>query len=374
MKNFSFLRHNLIALKSKALPQQPHSLLLRDSFTNFKRLCKDDLKEIIIGTRAMGINPSKLAEEIHRYLNHYPLEIPEDLLCVHGLGKETLKRLKPELFPFSILPPHVRLLVNSEQRFNDITGDECGLKSLARSSTSNCQLVLHINIRGLKAKIQVVEYLVHMTKPAVFCLTETNRADKKDVKITGYKLCLENGESQSQINGVAIYVKNDFDNMSKECLKLNWNDDQVKSKFVQLKNSYTHNSLIVGAIYRHPKPNDKVGLKTFRTHLAKVLKSFKDETVYIVGDFNIDLLEFSHVHIDYCEMLDKHNYKLLITRHTRMGQKTLVNHIYTNDQNSSASGRIKIDSDDLWQKICNKAGTLNTTKLDHYPVYSFVKF
>jgi len=90
-------------------------------------------------------------------------------------------------------------------------------------------------------------------------------------------------------------------------------------------------NITVGCIYQHPTCN----LPAFSSEFDTLLNEISQYEIYILGDFNIDLLKYSK-HLlseEYLDMLYSNNLLPLITKPTRLTHctSTLIDHIiYTN--------------------------------------------
>ena len=122
-----------------------------------------------------------------------------------------------------------------------------------------------------------------------------------------------------------------------------WNNEQRKRKN------------IIGCIYKHPKlPIEECHYQFFSPILEKV--SFENSDNYILGDFNINLLNCESDRYTACFLDDMDSnsctpYIMLPTRITPRS-KILTDNIFYNNFNASMSGNLITDiSDHLAQFI-----------------------
>ena len=66
----------------------------------------------------------------------------------------------------------------------------------------------------------------------------------------------------------------------------------------------SHFNEIVGVIYRPPKMDTNLFIDNKLTHITNTLAKEKNKKIYIAGDFNFDLLEYSN-HSDTSNFFDK---------------------------------------------------------------------
>ena len=106
----------------------------------------------------------------------------------------------------------------------------------------------------------------------------------------------------------------------------------VESCWVEIDPGYNKAHIIVGCVYRHPTAD----LSQFTSQMEEILNmlNLNKYQVYILGDMNINFLNFSN-HIpteEYLDMLYSNNFLPIITKPTRITNhtSTLIDHIYTN--------------------------------------------
>ena len=107
-------------------------------------------------------------------------------------------------------------------------------------------------------------------------------------------------------------------------------------------------SIIVGVIYRHPTTLKKRSKKFQRNSRNDIDENmYGKHKSYILGDINIDLKKHTHEFVSYCKILKDQSFKLLIPTTTRTSDwgegGTLIDHIYTNDENRINAGTININ-------------------------------
>ena len=141
------------------------------------------------------------------------------------------------------------------------------------------------------------------------------------------------------------------------------NCDEAQALFVELDKDTTNSdqNIIVGVIYRPPSTN----IDKFNTLINSTLNLLKTESsiVYLMGDFNLDLLK-QEQHQQTGEFLDLlHSFSLLplINKPTRITSKTatLIDNIFTTTKEYSN---------------CVASGILVTDISDHYPIFHITKY
>ena len=157
-----------------------------------------------------------------------------------------------------------------------------------------------------------------------------------DTSANIYNLTGFNHVSNRRRGGVPSFIKTHIKYISRSDLDIN--NDDMESVFVELiKDGILgcKTNIIVGVIYRPPQKN----IVIFTEHINNILSTLKPEnkSIYILGDFNIDLFN-SESHIDSSEFFEtmfSYSQFPLINRPTRITQKsaTLIDNIYSNNLN-----------------------------------------
>ena len=227
--------------------------------------------------------------------------------------------------------------------------------------------VMHINAVSLVAYFDEIESLISAkisTLPDILCVSETRfKNDKIDFQtqltnLPHYDLIYDN--SPTNAGGVAIYVKETIKYNVKKELRLDVPD--CESVFLELEFSDSvfkgiSKSLILGCVYRHPRPSTSIFTKKLED-LVETLAGTKSPTS-ILGDININLGNLTEKStIDYVNMLTSNGYCNLINDCTRFGRSSssILDHIIT-------------DYDET--KI--NYGVIDYPITDHLPIFALLK-
>ena len=124
---------------------------------------------------------------------------------------------------------------------------------------------------------------------------------------------------------------------------------ELESIFIEIINKKNKNTF-VGCIYKHPK----LAIDEFNNHfLSPMLKkvSFENKEVYLIGDFNINILnyELNRETADFLNNIHSNSLVPYITLPTRITSrsKTLIDNIFFNEINDAAiSGNLITDVSD----------------------------
>ena len=181
--------------------------------------------------------------------------------------------------------------------------------------------------------------------PDVIAITKTklrNDTIYNNIDIAKYNYI--HADSLTKEGGVGFYIKNSLSYTVKPEYDLNLNF--VENIWIQVDTD--KNSILIGVIYCHPV-NIVNQLELFsRTIEEKFFNLSNSKSgFYILGDFNIDLLQVTNNRVikNYADNLVGYSIKCTINKPTRIfnNSKTLLDHIYTNCCYSSAISGIALN-------------------------------
>ena len=200
---------------------------------------------------------------------------------------------------------------------------------------------MSINIQSLPAKFSDFSETVNEFSicPDVICLQETWQVlDNSFFPLHNYHTLVTNLRNNARGGGVGIYVKNHltFNVLNQYSIFI---ERIFESIFVEisLPNS---KKIVIGSVYR---PGTKFPGLTFTQQFAQFSETLsslladlgdKYEHVFLYGDFNLNVLEFSNNKFitEYIENVFSFGFLQLITRPTRVCENTatILDHILTN--------------------------------------------
>ena len=145
--------------------------------------------------------------------------------------------------------------------------------------------------------------------------------------------------SLSQNGGVGLYIRNTL--TSKPRLDLDSCTDDLETVWMEIENKKDKDFLIC-CVYRHTSSNIDNLTSHFQNLLSKISSN---ELVFIMGDFNVNLLDYaSHTPItDFVNNFFSHNLLPFIHHPTRVSEHraSVIDNIYTNTTNANIrSGNI----------------------------------
>ena len=295
----------------------------------------------------------------------------------HDLYGESYLNTKPLFNPWDqehlINQLGLNSILDAEEVVNNDTSNKLSqckysvLKNLPKSNNGNPR-ILSLNIRSLFKGIDKLkeDILTFQEKFDVLCLCETNlKRDRlpnglDDISLEGFHkpIFKEPHRKSGKGGGLAIYVNKSFcdDDAITELEFLNTaknpeNDPQGEFLFVKIglklqkanSKACTTKNIIIGNIYRSPSSNHAKFIKHLECHL-NILDRYKNNIIYIVGDFNVDLAKYNsdlHCH-DLINKMAEHNFAQLIPLPTRVTDHTatIIDHIYCNQVHTLLTTRV----------------------------------
>ena len=213
----------------------------------------------------------------------------------------------------------------SAAKCNYYTNDHFNRDISSKTSFS----VFHLNIRSLpKHHAELTDYLDELKLDFnVIGLSETwlNEVTHDLYNIDNYNHVHKYRENRKG-GGISLFIREhlQFKILDDICIF----DTSLEFLFIELDKSQSlSNSIVVGIIYRPPNTD----LDEFNTKFAEILHKLKSEnkTIYIMGDFNIDLLGVDrHVaSADFLDTLYSSSFYPLITKPTsQLESMTILPH------------------------------------------------
>ena len=147
-------------------------------------------------------------------------------------------------------------------------------------------------IQILKAFQKIFDQLQNVlsatkTRFDVIGVTETKQRLDKDflvnVNIEGYQMHTQ--PSQLNAGRVAIYTDEKLDHFKRD--DLSKYDENFEAVWVEIKNKKGRNFLCA-CVYRHPNTD----VTSFTQYVETVFTEMNKDNIFIMGDFNIDLLQY----------------------------------------------------------------------------------
>ena len=192
--------------------------------------------------------------------------------------------------------------------------------------------MFHVNTRSLSKNFDQLLSILSASNISfdVLGITETKQQTDKgfltNVNIDGYHMYTQ--PPKSLAGGVAIYVNNKLDHFKRDDLSILHED--FESIWIEIKNKKGKNFLC-GCVYRHPNTD----IPNFHDHIESLKRLDKNKyNVFIMGDFNIDLLQYesnSHTN-DFINSVISHSFLPYIHQPTRVTDHsaTVIGNIFSN--------------------------------------------
>ena len=191
--------------------------------------------------------------------------------------------------------------------------------------------LVHFNIRSLNKHFDELQRFLNLSTnqpPSIIGLSETWLNDKSHhpYSIVNYDFIFKNRQEKTG-GGVALYVRNSYDYIIHESISLC--TDYFESLFIELHMPNRKN-IIIGIIYRPPNSNSR----NFLDYLSELLDNdiFVNKDCFLLGDFNINLLNNDNVSLEFLETFMSASFLPLISKPTRhvTNSSTLIDNIFSN--------------------------------------------
>ena len=221
--------------------------------------------------------------------------------------------------------------------------------------TVNNLSIIHFNARSLKANFNLIRSYINTLNVRfdVIAISESwieSSTDVSEFHLNNYEI-IHTDRQNKRGGGVLLYVSKtlNFKKLDKYSVQL---DDVMESVTIEIDIANSKN-IILSCVYRSPGSK----LEQFIDYIEQFLKSVKsNKTIYLCGDFNVDLLKQTHVYTDlFLETLYSYGMLPIITKPTRITSTTatLIDNIFTNNCFQTHYG-----------------GLLCTDISDHLPIFS----
>ena len=231
----------------------------------------------------------------------------------------------------------------------------CNLQGNIKSKSLS---IFHHNVCSLSKKFdQLHTLLTELDIDFDFIGTTKSRISKTNFSPTNVALAnylIEQTPTESNAGGALLYINRKHSYKIRKDLKL-YKPHKIESVFVEVIMPKRTN-IIVGCIYRHLDNNiDEFNTNYLRPLLQK-LSNESSKNIFLLGDFNIDLLKFNSCS-SVCNFLDElsSSYfmpQIFLPSRITSSTKTLIDNIFCNIAQSSEQ---------------NISTNLTTTYSDHLP-------
>ena len=231
--------------------------------------------------------------------------------------------------------------------------------------------VLSLNSQSLNAKFDKLLGLIEIlhengVELSAICLQETWLDDNDDLSLFNLEnyICISQGKRCCAHGGLIIYLHKRFNYIVKDVCPTS---DIWEGLFVDIFESQHNKHIFLGNIYKPPKDNTNVNIKTFTEEITSVIQmlSRTKASTLITGDFNIDLLKVNEriAFGDFFDSMLSNSFFPAITLPTRFSENscTLIDNIFFKSNvncKPTASGILISDiSDHLPYFTCINIGT-----------------
>jgi len=218
-------------------------------------------------------------------------------------------------------------------------------KILKVATPSDINSIMHININRFMPHADMLysNLMLLSNKFSIIAITEmfTDHTNENIANITGYDKIIKSRVGKSG-GGVAFYFDTDLHLNIKQKPELSCKNQSImESLFVQVTQDHGKD-IILGVIYRPPNTNVNQFLIELELILTKI--NTENKPCYIMGDYNIDLLNNNNESKCFLNQLFAFGFYPRIDRPTRIRETsaTLIDVIFTNVYNTELSSGVWI--------------------------------
>lgn len=194
---------------------------------------------------------------------------------------------------------------------------------------------MHLNVQGIKSKVDQLEIILQQKDIDVCCLSETffKNSEVDILQLDGFKNIANFCRKLKERGGVAIYAKNTVD-----CRELNWVAEMsVESHFECCGITICEVNYIIICVYRAPNSNLDIFLVNMEMLLCKLVTRSRNncKKIFILGDYNVNILEKTNkaeLLLNAFRSFNLHPSIAVPTRITSHSQ-TCIDNIFTNVKN-----------------------------------------
>ena len=226
----------------------------------------------------------------------------------------------------------------------------------SKFSNTNHPSLMSINIQSLTAKFSELSQMIYVmsqsnTHPDIICLRELWQfPDNLLFDLPGYHPLVYNLRKNAQGGGVGIFIRS---NLKFNVLhdKSIFSERLFESLLIEVFINPS-NPIIIGSLYRpgtkHPILSTTDQNTNFLEYFANLCSSLSSlqTPVYLLGDLNIDVLQYGRCELstNYVDLLFSYGLLQIITKPTRCtyNSATLIDHLITNMCNKDLSSFILI--------------------------------
>ena len=212
--------------------------------------------------------------------------------------------------------------------------------------------LFHLNIASLPKHIHCLEELLASMKIDFDIIAISESCINKNT-VSAHNIVLQNYSfdhcpTEPTAGGTALFINNNLSFSPRHDLTI-YKPFQLESNFIEIVNPKRTN-IIIGCIYRHPNMDLSDFIENYLSILLDKI-SKENKTVYLLGDFNVDLLKYDQHNLtnDFLDTLATNFFLPNIFLPTRIGNtsKTLTDNIFSNSlSNETVSGNISASISD----------------------------
>ena len=227
--------------------------------------------------------------------------------------------------------------------------------------------IAHLNINGLRSKITFLKVFLQQHKFDVLCLNETkidSTTATSEISISGYKTFRQDRSCHG--GGVLIYASENLTTKK----QANISNKALETLWVEIKRKKAK-SLYICSLYRPPIKGNNVELvEKYKTFLISCFSKIpKNSEVFILGDFNCDMLRKNHLSSAINDLCKDKSLVQYVDSPTRVTQtsSTLIDLILSNSKEATECQVVDLGLSDH-SLVCIKRSKLKIKKSPRFVI------
>ena len=184
-----------------------------------------------------------------------------------------------------------------DENINDLIDDDNYDKTISEMNSVKSKpslSMIHLNIASLPFHIDELDSMINTIDQELDLIgiseTKLNNLGSTNISLKNYTYvhCM----SESSKGGTLLYVSDKHSYHERQDLQV-YKAKELESIFIEIDQQKGKN-IIVGCIYRHPNMSVEEFNKSHLTNLLRKLKKEqKSKDIYLMGDFNINLINYN---------------------------------------------------------------------------------
>jgi len=211
-------------------------------------------------------------------------------------------------------------------------------KSNKKYTANKTLKIINVNIQSLSNKVNQINLLLQNVKVQVMCLTEhwVSEENMSNINFTDYLIAASFCRKQYIHGGVLLLV-----NQNVPTKPLNISSYSIEKHIEICGIQLPEEKSLIVAVYRSPVGNEDIFFETIGIVLDSLLTNYPRHKIYLVGDYNINILQDTKTSENLIGVMVEHNLHHIFTEPSRItsATSTCIDNIFTNTSPEDCEAR-----------------------------------